>query len=71
MKLQNKILGFAYTERQRQRCNDASNTGLIENNAVTPKWVATPFWSDSIVFNEKRIASVITELSQHHCWHFL
>ena len=32
-------------------CNDASDTVLIENNGVTRKWVATPFWSDSIVFS--------------------
>ena len=47
----------------RQCRDDASNTGPIENNAVAPKWVATPFWNDSIVFNEKKIASVIAELS--------
>ena len=33
----------------RQLCDDANNTVLIENNGVTRKWVATPFWSDSIV----------------------
>ena len=27
--------------------------------------VATPFWSDSIAFNESRVASVIVELSQY------
>ena len=53
-----------YTERQRQRCNEASDTALIENNGVTPKWVATPFWSDSIVFNENSITSIIAELLQ-------
>ena len=52
-----------YTERQRQRCNEASDTALIENNGVTPKWVATPFWSDSIVFNENSIASIVTALT--------
>ena len=35
----------------RQLCDDARNTVLTENNGVTSKWVATPFWSDSIVFN--------------------
>ena len=35
---------------------------VIKNNAVTPKWVTTPFRSDTIVFNENRIASVIAEL---------
>ena len=37
---------------------------LTENNGVAKKWVATPFWSDSIVFNESRIASIIAELLQ-------
>ena len=45
-----------------QLCDDASDTVLIENNGVAPKRVATPIWSDSIVFNENSIASVITEL---------
>ena len=36
-------LGPAYTERQRQCCNGTSNTSLIENNRVVPKWVET-FW---------------------------
>ena len=34
----------------------------IKNKAVTPKWVTTSFRSDTIVFNENRIASVIAEL---------
>ena len=37
------LLGLVYTERQRQRCNNSSDTGLIENNVFAPKWVATPF----------------------------
>ena len=28
------FLGSIYTKRQRQRCDDASNTVLIENNEV-------------------------------------
>ena len=52
-------LGPVYTERQRQRCD----TALVENNSVAPKWVATPFWSDSIVFNQSSIASIITALT--------
>ena len=43
-----------------QRCDNTSDIGLIENKGVAPKWVATLFWSDSIVFNESSIASVIT-----------
>ena len=52
-----------------QLCDDASNTVLTENNGVAWRWVATPFWSDSIVFNENSIASIIAELSQHRCWY--
>ena len=47
----------------RQLCNDASNTVLIENNAGAPDWGCNPFPSDSIVFNENKITSVIEELS--------
>ena len=43
----------------RQLCDDACDSVFIENSGVARKWVATPFWSDSIVFNENRIASVI------------
>ena len=32
---------------------------------ITPEWDCNPFLSDSIVFNENSIASVIAELSQH------
>ena len=46
-----------------QLCDDATDTVLIENNGVAQKWVATPIWSDSIVFYENIIASVIAELS--------
>ena len=46
-----------------QFCNDTSNTVLIENNGVAWKWVAAPFWSDSIVFNGNSFASVIAGLS--------
>ena len=52
----------------RQYCNDPSGTAFIENNVVTPKWVATLFWSNSIVFNESSIASVIAVLSQRWRW---
>ena len=51
-----------------QLCDDASDSVLIENNGVTWKWVTTPFWSDSIVCNENRIASIIAELSQRWRW---
>ena len=42
---------------------------FIGNNSIAWKWVATQFWSDSIVFNENRIASIIAELSQRWHWH--
>ena len=29
---------------QSQRCDDASDTAVIEKNGVAPKWVAAPFW---------------------------
>ena len=48
----------------RQLCNDTCNSVLIENNGVVPEWGCNLFSSISIYFNENRIASVITELSQ-------
>ena len=52
-----------YTKCQRQRCDYACDSVLIENSRVAWKWVANPFWSNSIVFNENRIASIITVLT--------
>ena len=46
----------------RQIVHDASDTVLIENNGVAWKWVAPLFWSNSIVFNETSITSIITTL---------
>ena len=48
----------------RQLCNDTSDSVLIEINGLTQIWVATPFWSNSIDFNENSIPSIIAELSQ-------
>ena len=48
-----------------QLYDDACNSVIIENNGVAPEWDSSPFSSDSIVFNENRIASIIPELSQH------
>ena len=48
----------------RQLWDDAGDTAVNENNGVIQKWVVIPFWSDSIVFNDSNITSVITELSQ-------
>ena len=47
-----------------QLCDDACDSVLIENNGVAPEWGCNLFSSDSNVFNENRIASVLTELSQ-------
>ena len=52
------------TSRLRQLCDDGSDTDLIENNGVAPEWRCNLFSSDSIVFNENSITSVITELLQ-------
>ena len=46
-----------------QLCDDASNTVLIANNGVAAEWGCNPFSSNSIVFNENSIASVITEMT--------
>ena len=54
-----------------QVCDDAGDSVLIENNSVTWKWVAVPFWSDSIIFNENRIACVFAKLLQSWCWHLV
>ena len=48
----------------RQYCDDASSTALIRSNGITPKWVATLFRSDCIVFNESSIASI-----DAHAWY--
>ena len=42
----------------RQFCDDASNIVLIENNGD-----ATHFQSDSIVFNENSLVSIIAQLT--------
>ena len=48
----------------RKLCDDTSDPVLIENNGVTPELGCNPFSSDSIVFNENSIASIIAEFSQ-------
>ena len=45
-----------------QLCSDTYDSVLFANSGATWKWEATPFWSDSIVFNENRIANVIAAL---------
>ena len=49
----------------RQLCDATGDTTLIENIVVAPEVVSIPIWSNSIVFNENRIAIVIAEVSQH------
>ena len=44
---------------------------FIENSGVAWKWVANPIWSDSIVINENRIASVVAALMQSWHWHLV
>ena len=51
-----------------QLCDDTSNTVLIENNGVASEWGGNPFWSDSIVFIESSMASVIAALLLHWRW---
>ena len=57
-------LGPIYTKSQRQGCDDVCNSILIKNSGVAPEWGCNLFSSDSIDFNENRIASIIIELSQ-------
>ena len=45
----------------RQLCDDTSDTVLIENNGVAPEWGCKPYLSDSIIFSENSITSVIAE----------
>ena len=47
-----------FTQMLQGLCNDTSNTVFIENNEDAQKWVATSFWSDSIVFNENSMYSL-------------
>ena len=42
-----------------QCCHDASDTSIIENNEVAPEWGFNPFWSNSIIFNERSVAGII------------
>ena len=55
-------LGPVYTKHQCQHCDDACDSVLIAKSGVTPEWGCNLFSSNSIVFNENRIASVIAAL---------
>ena len=64
-------LHWALASKQSQRCDDPSNSHLIENDKT--KWsrsrmVCNPFWSDSIVFNEITTASIITARTFRWRW---
>ena len=65
-------LGPVYTKRQRQCWDNSAMTLAILLSLKTMEslqnWGCNPFSSASIVFNENRIASVITELLQHWRW---
>ena len=63
-----EAVGLISTKREPQRsqcCNDPSDIGFIENNGVASKLGCSPFWNNSIVFNENCIASVIAVLTLH------
>ena len=49
---------------QRQHCDNASDTSLIENNRVAPEWGCNPFLSDSTVFLKKCVTSIIAVLTR-------
>ena len=62
--------GPVYAKRQHQRkVNAAMNVEILmslkpmETNTVAPEWGCNPFWSNSIVFNEICIASIIVGLT--------
>ena len=48
----------------RSRLHVACDIALFDHNGVTPKWVATPFSSDSIISNDSYVGSVIASLTQ-------
>ena len=55
-------LGPIYTKCQHQCCDDTCDSVLIENKRIAPEWDCNSFSSDSTVFNENRITSVIAAL---------
>ena len=55
-------LGPIYNKCQHQHSDDTCDSILIENNGFNPEWGCNPFLSDSIIFNENRIASIIAAL---------
>ena len=55
-------LRHVYLEGQHQRYDDASDTAVVENDGMTPNGGCNPFWSDSIVFNQSSISSIIAAL---------
>ena len=59
----NTPLGSVYTKRQRQCCDDACDSVLTENNGVAPEWSCNPFSSNSTVFNDNSMTSVIAALT--------
>ena len=66
------LLGSIYTKRQHQCCDNSAMRLVIQlslkNNGVIPEWGCNSFLSDTIVFNNSSITSVITESSQYWPW---
>ena len=60
--MQVSFLGPIYTKRQRQRCDDACDSVLIENNRVAPEWGLQPIFKRLLCFqweqNRKRHRSI-------------
>ena len=59
-----KHLHQASASTLRQLCDYTSDTILIEINGLALEYGCSPFLSDSIVFNENSITSIIPDLSQ-------
>ena len=41
---------------------------IMETNTVVPEWDCNPFWSESIVFNESCIASIVAAYVDADAW---
>ena len=54
------LSAILWVKRQHQRCDDASDTGLIENNVVAPKWVQPHFEVTSLFSMDVFVPKVIS-----------
>ena len=68
---ENQLLPGVLKRVQFARLHQASASTLRPLYENTPEWVYNPFSSVYIDFNENRIASIITQWSQHWCWRLL